>query len=233
MRDLLPPQVAVSVARPEDWLASLLPAELPGLGRRPAPARIREYAAGRACARRALVALGHPPDPIPSAPDRAPVWPAGITGSITHTASYCAAATARTRDVLCLGIDAEPRARLERDMVELICTPAERQWCARRADPGWPVVIFSVKEAVYKAWAPLTRQWLDFDEVEVELDPGQGTFAAAVSASRLSRLPPVAPALDSVRGRFAVDEDMVRAAAVIPRAGGHLALRATRREQPT
>jgi 4'-phosphopantetheinyl transferase EntD len=218
MRDLLPPEVAVSIARPEDWLASLLPAELPGLGRQSAPARIREYAAGRACARRALAALGHPPAPIPSAPDRSPVWPAGITGSITHTASYCAAATARTRDVLCLGIDAEPRARLERDVVELICTPGERRWCDRQHDPGWPVVIFSVKEAVYKAWAPLTRQWLDFDEVEVELDPGQCTFTAAVNASRSSLLPPGTPALNAIRGRFALDEAMVRAAAVIPRA---------------
>jgi 4'-phosphopantetheinyl transferase EntD len=221
MRDLLPPQVAVSIARPEDWLASLLPSELPGLGRQPAPARIREYAAGRACARRALAALGHPPAPIPSAPDRSPVWPAGITGSITHTASYCAAATARTRDVLCLGIDAEPRALLERDVVELICTPDERQWCARQPGPDWPTVIFSVKEAVYKAWAPLARQWLDFHEVEVRLDPGQGTFTAAVSAGRLSRLPNVALP-GSVGGRFAVDAGMVRAAAVIPGRPGPL-----------
>ncbi|MEE3921077.1 4'-phosphopantetheinyl transferase superfamily protein [Micromonospora sp. BRA006-A] len=37
--------------------------------------------------------------------------------------------------------------------------------------------MFSAKEAVYKAWFPLTGQWLDFSEADIVFDPA-GTFEA-------------------------------------------------------
>src|SRR5277367_2552834 len=60
-------------------------------------ARRTEFLAGRACARSALrkLADGRADDAIPIGPDRAPVWPAGIVGAITHAHGFAAAAVAR------------------------------------------------------------------------------------------------------------------------------------------
>ena len=59
------------------------------------PRRQREFAAGRAAAREALTQLGWPAQAIPSAPDRSPVWPEGLVGSIAHTHSTCVAVAGR------------------------------------------------------------------------------------------------------------------------------------------
>ena len=59
------------------------------------PKRRAEYAAVRHCARTALGRLGVPPVPILSGPDRAPRWPPGIIGALTHCEGYRAAAVAR------------------------------------------------------------------------------------------------------------------------------------------
>ena len=60
--------------------------------------RQREFAGGRTCARRALLRLGHAAQPIPVGACRAPVWPHGVVGSITHCSSFAAAAVARAAD---------------------------------------------------------------------------------------------------------------------------------------
>ena len=71
----------------------LLPAERAALGQ-VVDGRRRDFAAGRHCARRALARLVGSPEPILSGPDREPVWPQGIVGSITHCDGYRAAAVA-------------------------------------------------------------------------------------------------------------------------------------------
>jgi 4'-phosphopantetheinyl transferase EntD len=48
--------------------------------------RRREFVTTRRCARQALAQLGVPPVPIRPGPGRAPVWPAGVVGSLTHCA---------------------------------------------------------------------------------------------------------------------------------------------------
>src|SRR4051794_10899097 len=62
-----------------------------------APKRRREFALGRACARAALKGLGHGDAVIGKSANGAPIWPDGIIGSITHTASYAAALVGETR----------------------------------------------------------------------------------------------------------------------------------------
>ncbi|GAB3946415.1 hypothetical protein GCM10027614_39920 [Micromonospora vulcania] len=91
MRDLLPATVAVAVAGPDDWAGELLAAEQACLGERAVESRRRDFTAGRVCARRAMADLGLPASAVPAAADRAPVWPAGVVGAITHTTGYCAA----------------------------------------------------------------------------------------------------------------------------------------------
>lgn len=215
MRDLLPPTVAVAVAGPGDWSGTLLPAESACLSDRAVESRRRDFTAGRMCARRALAGLGLPTAPVPSAPDRSPVWPAGVVGTITHTRGYCAAAAARTTDVRSLGMDAERHRELNPGVRRAICLPEEEVDLARLpAGVPWPTVLFSIKETVYKVWHPVVGTWLDFHDARVTVDPDAGTFTARIAPARLAAAPVTDPP-SSITGRFAVDAELVRSAAVL------------------
>jgi 4'-phosphopantetheinyl transferase EntD len=72
-----------------------------------------------------------------------------------------------------LGVDIEPATPLDPDLVAVICTPAERAWLAGETDPGLAAkMIFSAKEAVYKAQYPLTGKVIGFDAVTLEMIEG-------------------------------------------------------------
>ena len=144
--------------------------------------RRQEFAIVRSLARACLRRLGLPPAPILAGAAGEPLWPCGIQGSMTHCAGYAAAAVGLSSSISTIGIDAEPDASLADDVLTLVATPAERHRLAGApASPGgpsWDRLLFSAKEAVYKAWFPLVGQWLDFQEVEVSIDPTDGTFTA-------------------------------------------------------
>src|SRR5579859_6821488 len=152
--------------------------------------RRREFAAGRACARRALRALGLTTVPILSGGSREPVWPAGVVGAITHSAGLCAAAVGRQSEYAGIGIDLERHQAISEGVEEMVCTPAERAWARERAADGvhWPLVIFSAKESVYKAWYPIVRQWLGFEDAELDLDPERGLFGVCLEPSKRALL---------------------------------------------
>src|SRR5262249_37853627 len=147
-------------------LPPLLPEEATQLGARVVAKRRREFTLGRACARRALDSLGIHGVAVPRGADREPVWPPGITGSITHCAGDCAAVVARQEHVASIGIDAEVHAPLPDGVAEMVCTLAEQRWVRSLPDAGvhWPTLIFSAKESIYKAWFPLARRWLGFKD---------------------------------------------------------------------
>lgn len=215
MRDLLPPEVAVAVAAPADWTGELLSAEAVCLGERAVETRRRDFTAGRVCARRAMAALGLPPLPVTSSPDRAPAWPAGVVGAITHTRGYCAAAAARAVEVRSVGIDAERHKQLDPGVRRMICSAEEEEHCARLpVGVSWPVVLFSAKETVYKVWHPIVGSWLDFHDAVVELDPSSGTFVARISPAKVAAAA-VADPPTVITGRFAIEPELVRTAAVL------------------
>ncbi|MFI7076119.1 4'-phosphopantetheinyl transferase [Micromonospora sp. NPDC049903] len=215
MRDLLPPEVAVAVAREQDWSGQLYAEEAAGLGERAVDSRRRDFTAGRVCARRAMAELGLSPVAVPAAEDRAPVWPAGTVGSITHTRGYCAAAVARRSQVRGVGMDAEQHKELSPGVRRLICLPEEEDRYARLpSGVSWPTVAFSAKETVYKLWHPIVGTWLDFHDAVVELDPETGTFTARIAPARVDAAPVDRPPT-RVTGRYAVDAELVRTAAVL------------------
>jgi 4'-phosphopantetheinyl transferase EntD len=45
-------------------------------------------------------------------------------------------------------------------------------------------MLFSAKESVFKAWFPITRRWLKFDDVEIVFDPSAARFHAIVLTER-------------------------------------------------
>ena len=143
-------------------------------------ARRAEYITVRDCARQGLACLGVPSAAIPSDARGAPVWPAGIVGSLTHCRGYRAAVVAWASDVVALGIDAEPAEALPAGVARRISTDAEfaRLGATGRDGTPWDRVLFSAKESIYKAWYPLTHVGLGFRDVDVMLEAdGEASFS--------------------------------------------------------
>lgn len=148
--------------------------------------RRAEYATARALARDAMAELGvadpHARVPLLNADDRAPRWPAGVIGSITHTRGYCGVVVARPRaDLRAIGIDVEVNEPVKPALFDKICSERELAWIAEVADTdqergGLVKIFFSAKEAFYKAQYPLTQQYLGFHDVEMTLDLAHGRF---------------------------------------------------------
>lgn len=147
--------------------------------------RIRDFYAGRSCVRRALKELGIEGFSLLPAKDRQPLWPAGITGSITHTDGYSAAVVIRQGSVRCLGVDSELISSVHEGLWPRICTPAELQGlccCASTGRNERAALIFAAKEAFYKSQFPLTGEWVGFADVVIELErqpDGGGVFVVA------------------------------------------------------
>jgi 4'-phosphopantetheinyl transferase EntD len=175
------PEVATVVSTREDREVELYPAEREALGQA-VEVRRREFVTARACARDALARLGVASGPIPTGSRGEPVWPGGVVGSITHCEGYRACAVALDRDLTTIGIDAEVAEPLPAGLIGDIALPEERRLIERLAleDPGisWDRLLFSIKESIYKAWFPLARSWLGFEDASVLIDRERHTFAA-------------------------------------------------------
>jgi len=129
--------------------------------------RRRASGAARHVARELMTRLGYAELPIPKDASGAPVWPAGLTGSMAHDERIAVAAVGLRRDFAAVGIDVEPAVPLPADMLELIATPRELRAIAD--DPLRGKLLFAAKEAVYKAINPLDGVFLEFHDIEVDL----------------------------------------------------------------
>lgn len=179
--------------------------------------RRREFGTVRYCARRALMRIGVPAVPVLPDGDGAPRWPGGVVGSMTHCAGYRAAAVARSIDLCGVGIDAEPHAAVPAAALDLVLRDEERArllaLTVAYPDLHWDRIVFCAKEAVYKAWFPLTRLWIDFTDVSMTVHP-DGTFRARlrVLGTRVSGVD-----LDAFSGRWMVGRGLVVAATSVRR----------------
>lgn len=181
LAELMPANAAVVEVHGDIADAPLYPEEKEVV-ERAVEKRRREFRTGRACARAALAKLGVEAGAIPSGPKGAPRWPAGIAGSITHCEGYRACAVARRADLVSIGIDAEPDAALPDGLLADIALPEEQREleALAREEPAvsWDRLLFSAKEAVYKAWFPLAGRWLGFEDARLEIDREQRAFSA-------------------------------------------------------
>ena len=182
--------------------------------------RRREFTTGRSCARTALAALGVPPAPILRGDRGAPRWPSGYAGSITHCAGYRAAAVASTREMLTIGLDAEPDEILPDGVLAHVSLPGER---ARLRDlaagaPGtcWDRLLFSAKDSVYKAWFPLTGQWLGFEDADITIDPVAGTFQARLLVPAVALEGSALAGRAGFTGRWLASDGLVLTAIAVP-----------------
>jgi len=109
----------------------------------------RASGAARIVARDLLARLGYAGCALPKAASGAPIWPAGIVGSLAHDARVAIAAVGRSRDVEAVGIDVEPAEPLPAEILDMVATPQELLKIAD--DPCQGRLLFVAKEAVYKA----------------------------------------------------------------------------------
>jgi 4'-phosphopantetheinyl transferase EntD len=215
IEEILPAGVSYGEAFTDPPGTDLFPAEA-AIVARAVEKRRREFATGRSCARTALRGLGVGPVPILAGERGAPQWPSGIVGTITHCSGYRAAVAARQTEFRTVGLDAEPNDDLPDGVLRAVSLPAERDRIAGllEAAPGvcWDRLLFCAKEAVYKAWYPLTRSWLGFEDADITFDAADGTFEARLVAPATVDGEP----LTGFSGRWLSDRGLILAAIVVP-----------------
>lgn len=134
--------------------------------------RRQEFAAGRKCARLAMMRLGVSPAALLARDDRSAAWPAELRGSISHTKGFCGVAVARSRDIAGLGFDVEPAEPLPPDVWRVVLTGNERAALSQLGpEEGGRLarLAFTAKEAYYKCHHSAGGGWLDFHDVELSI----------------------------------------------------------------
>ncbi len=181
------------------------------------PKRQTEYLAGRFCARTALQRLTGVASVPATGEDRAPQWPAGVVGSITHGEGRAAAVVGRAEAWRGLGLDTEILLPTERALrlAGQILTPAERLRLQGREpeEQAWLIgLTFSLKESLFKALYPLVLRRFYFEHAELlDWSPG-GTARLGL----LDDLGPDWPAGSRLEGQFACEDERLFTLVAIP-----------------
>lgn len=209
IRTMVPSGAVLVMTTREGDPATLHPEEmmsLPG----GSPKRWREFAAGRACARRAMSELSLPEGPVRRSADRTPMWPPGMVGSISHCPGLVAAIVAPSTVARGVGVDVE-RALLAASLRPLVMGVQKDAFSAFEAIYGSRAlaVAFSTKEAAFKATYPLHGQMLGFDDIWLWPSLAQGHVKAVV------RLPAMRDAQMSVACELAVGPRYVMCLALV------------------
>ncbi|SEP95090.1 4'-phosphopantetheinyl transferase family protein [Thalassovita taeanensis] len=207
--------VGIGVEDPRSPSGPLWPDEQTAVARA-VPKRAREFTAGRVAARQALRALQRPETAILRANDRAPVWPDGIIGTLSHSDTLCVAVLARTEHALSLGLDLEEDTPLPPELWPEILSPAEILDLRALPEPQRgrrAKFLFSAKECAYKAQYSLTRALFGFQTLRIWPKIEAGRFQAEFLTSVLSI--PKGTLLD---GRFAYEHGHVMTAVTLTQA---------------
>jgi 4'-phosphopantetheinyl transferase EntD len=196
---------------------SPLPEEEPLIAKSVAKRR-NEFITVRHCARIALGQLGVAPVPILKGDKGEPCWPDGVVGSLTHCSGYRGAVVGRSTAVRSVGIDAEPHDVLPNGVLDAISLPQERSEIPRGMPAGlhWDRILFCAKEATYKAWFPLTKRWLGFEDAQITFAvDGHGSAGGFVSRILIDPAALSGPPLTALRGRWSVERGLVLTAIVL------------------
>ncbi|ORM57289.1 4-phosphopantetheinyl transferase [Pantoea rodasii] len=131
--------------------------------------RKAEHLASRWLAQQMLMRFDMPDFVLRNAPDRSPLWPAGIQASLSHSQQI--AVIAATQQPLCIGVDVEQvmAESTAEETAEMLMSAAERQRLHATALPfaSAATLLFSLKESLYKALWPQLHQPMDFLHAEL------------------------------------------------------------------
>lgn len=155
--------------------------------------RRNEYSTGRWLAHQALDTLQFPADSLLSGPNREPLWPKGVIGSIAHNDQHAVVMISSHPLLEGLGIDLEKKGRVDEPLVQKILTQREQA----SLDDIDPTLLFSAKEAVYKLLFPIVRKYVGFQDIEISIDLKGSAFTASYVGDN-----PACCCVDSARGSF-------------------------------
>ena len=187
------------------------------------PRRQQQFRAGRYCANEALRQLD--PGLCGAAVGRteggAPVWPRGVTGSVTHTDGFVSAAVAWTYDARGLGLDCERVmcARRAAAVSHLIAGSSELALAGRSVMDGMQAatLVFSAKESVFKCLHPIVGRMFGFGDVQlVDVDSTTRTFECRILRDFAFQL----TAGTTVRGQFEIDDPWIHTGLLLTPAAG-------------
>ena len=159
------------------------PEEMECLSSRATEKRRTEFFLGRLAASRALQALGVTPQPVLKAKSREPLWQDGIIGAITHKADTACAVVAGSDKACGVGVDLEslhPPVRFS--ISTKVCTDQEQAWLAEAPDEKDKrlKMIFSAKEAGFKAFFPIEQIYLGYKDAELSWREETKDFAGTL-----------------------------------------------------
>jgi enterobactin synthetase component D len=134
--------------------------------------RQQEFATGRWLAQRGLQQFGHQHWPLLTGRLRNPLWPATLTGSISHDGALCAAVLMAAAELPACGIDLvylpQRSGRLGELAPMFVADDDELSAVAALAagiDPA--VLLFSVKESIVKAMSQQIDDFIDLRAIVV------------------------------------------------------------------
>jgi len=138
---------------------------------------------GRLAACRALKDLGCAGRTlIPPGPGGRPVFPDGISGSISHCEGWSVGVAVRFAKRLSIGIDLVSIDQMRKcDISSLICSERERDWVHSGNGLAERLcMLFAAKEAIYKALYPSCSRYIEFKEVELSWHADEAYFRATL-----------------------------------------------------
>ncbi len=175
-------------------------------------ARAREFAAGRAAAHSAMEQLGHMPRPVLQGDSLAPVWPAGLTGSISHAPQDTVAVVTDDPEIHALGLKISQMRLLPSTRWPDICTMSELRWLSSLGPSQrghFAALLECLKIAIAKASFHARAKQPDWHEIEVVVDLGSNQFRA-----KLHLVESHSMAIKDLSGRFALMQQVCIAGVV-------------------
>ena len=157
-----------------------LPPELSSATQR----RKAEFIAGRRCAAEAIRRLTGRSIFPGMGEDRAPLWPEGVIGAISHSQGTAIALVGCCRQFRGIGVDIEKLLTEEeaRDIAPQLLTANERYNLGNIIDPFITGLIFSAKESLFKALYPMVEKLFFFEAAELSRLDANGSGSLCLTA---------------------------------------------------
>jgi len=162
-------------------LNNLPPEKLPEVNFGLSEKRNQEYLLGRLSIKDALGSLGYPPTWIErDQRTKTPVWPEGITGSLSHSSGLALAVVSNCPAILGLGVDLEKANRtIDLKIERHICTQDESEDLHSLHPENQTIrllLTFSAKESLYKCFfGEIPRDLLRFKNVSLKWESNTWT----------------------------------------------------------
>lgn len=154
--------------------------------------RQAEFLAGRSMAAIAQSSMGLIPGPVEIGGNRAPVWPEGLAGSISHARGHCACfLVAQTHGHPGIDIETVTSGQALRSIERMVLQPQERAILGRGDMPleVAATLIFSAKECLFKALHPVVQRHFGFAAAELRALPGVGRLTLCLTEALHPSLP--------------------------------------------